>query len=97
VAFRGVLDPYLRPDGSSRRHAWVSAIAVSVLWSIWHFPAYHPHAKTLGQLFAQLSPIDLFPVLWGVVLSFCARRSRTLAPTAAVHGLGNAYVLTLMK
>ena len=97
VAFRGALDPHLAGAGKGRLHAWSSAVFVSILWSAWHFQVYHPGAKTFGQLLTQIGPHDFMPVIYGVALSFCARRSRTLAPTAAIHAAGNAYVLTLIK
>ncbi len=97
VVFRGALDPYLESAGSGRLHEWSSAIFISLLWSAWHFPVYHLPAKTLWQLFANCGPGDFGPIIWGTALSFCARRSRTLAPSAAIHAAGNAYVLTLMR
>ena len=97
VAFRGALDPHLETAGTGRLHAWSSAVFVSILWAVWHLPAYHPTAKTFLQLFRDVGPQSFFTVTWGVALSFCARRSRTLAPSAMLHALGNAYALTLMK
>lgn len=97
VAFRGVLDPHLASAGGGRLHAWCSAVFASILWSVWHFPAYHPKAKTFVELFTLVEMKDLLPVIFGVPLAFCARRARTLAPTSAIHAAGNAYVLTLMK
>lgn len=97
VAFRGALDPHLEAAGRGRWHAWTSAVFVSILWSVWHFPAYHSTAKTFVELFTQIGPQDLMVVVYGVPLSFCARCSRTLAPSSASHAAGNAYVLTLMK
>lgn len=97
VAFRGALNPHLETAGRGRCHAWVSAVFVSILWAVWHFPAYHPKAKTFVELCTQIGPHDLMAVVYGVPLSFCARRSRTLVPSSAIHAAGNAYVLTLMK
>lgn len=97
VAFRGALDSHLEAAGAGRLHAWSSAVFVSILWSAWHFQVYHPDAKTFGQLFTHVGPHDFMPVIYGTALSFCARRSRTLVPTAAIHAAGNAYVLTLIK
>lgn len=97
VAFRGALDPHALGNSSGRARAWSAALFVSVLWSAWHFPAYHGGAKTFVQLFTQLTMLDLMPVLYGILLSFCARLSRTLVPSAAIHALGNAYVLTCLR
>ena len=95
VAFRGALDAHLASASASRLHAWSSAIFVSMLWSVWHLPVTHPHTKNFWPLFAD---VGLFgAIIWGPVLSFCARRSRTLVPSAAIHAAGNAYVLTLMR
>jgi membrane protease YdiL (CAAX protease family) len=95
VAFRGALDPYLVRASRGRLHEWCSAIFVSILWAIWHLPAYNPGAKTFLGLFAQVGPFSISLVIMGTLLSFAARRSRTLVPTSAVHALGNAYVLAL--
>jgi hypothetical protein len=97
VAFRGALDPHLAGAGTGPLHAWSSAVFVSILWSAWHFQVYHPQAKTFPQLLTQIVPNDFLPVIYGVALSFCARRSRTLAAPVAIHAAGNAYVLTLIK
>lgn len=97
VAFRGVLDPYLCWTGEGRVQAWCSAIFISILWGFWHLPAYNPAAKTLGQLIHAINPTIFLQVIFGTALTFCSRVSRTLVPSAAVHGLGNAYVLALIK
>jgi hypothetical protein len=97
VAFRGALDPHLETAGSGRVHAWSSAIFISILWSAWHFPAYYPQAKSFLGLFTAVTWLSFVQIVFGPPLSFCARRSRTLAPSAAIHAMGNAYVLTLMK
>jgi membrane protease YdiL (CAAX protease family) len=69
----------------------------SILWAAWHFPAYYPHAKSFLRLFMEIGPISFIQIVLGPVLCFCARRSRTLVPSAAIHAVGNAYALTLMK
>ena len=78
-------------------HGWCSAIFGSILWSIWHLPAYNPHAKGFLALFAGLAPFYVGVVIVGVILAFCARRARTLVPSSIMHGFGNAYVLALIK
>jgi hypothetical protein len=97
VAFRGALDPHLESSGTGRLHAWSSAVFGSILWAAWHFPAYYPHAKSFLRLFMEIGPISFIQIVLGPVLCFCARRSRTLVPSAAIHAVGNAYALTLMK
>jgi len=97
VAFRGALDPHLLRASSGRLHEWCSATFVSILWAIWHLPAYNPHAKSFLALFSGLAPFYIGVLMMGVLLSFCARRARTLAPSSIMHAFGNAYVLSLMK
>jgi membrane protease YdiL (CAAX protease family) len=97
VVFRGALDPHLRRASSGRLHEWCSAVFVSILWSIWHLPAYNPHAKGFLALFSGLAPFYIGVLMMGVLLSFCARKARTLVPTSIMHAFGNAYVLALMK
>jgi membrane protease YdiL (CAAX protease family) len=97
VVFRGALDPHLRGASSGRLHEASSAVFVSILWSIWHLPAYNPHAKGFFALFAGLGPFYISVVAMGVLLSFCARRARTLVPSALMHAFGNAYVLAFIK
>lgn len=97
VVFRGALDPHLRGAAGGRLHAGCSAIFVSILWAIWHLPAYNPHAKGFFALFAGLGPFYISVLVMGVLLSFCARQARTLAPSALMHAFGNAYVLAFIK
>jgi len=97
VAFRGALDPHLGSACNSRLHAWSSAVFVSILWCVWHLPAYYPKATTFLGLFNDIGPLSIGTVVFGTVLSFCARRSRTLVPSAALHAANNAYFLTLLK
>lgn len=96
VVFRGLLDSHLFREGQGRLHAWATAIFVAMLWGVWHLPAYHPEAKSFWALLGKSDMFTVGVVIGGVLLSFCARRCRTLAPSAALHALGNAYVLTLM-
>jgi len=97
VVFRGALDPHLRGASSGRLHEWCSAVFVSILWSIWHLPAYNPHAKSFPTLFSGLAPFYLGVLMIGVLLAFCARQARTLVPSSIMHAFGNAYVLALAK
>jgi hypothetical protein len=97
VAFRGALDPHLVSAGTGRLHQACSAIFVSMLWGVWHLPAYNPNAPTFLALFGRIGPFTIGVTVLGTLLAFAARRSRTLAPTSAMHAFGNAYVLALMK
>lgn len=97
VIFRGALDPHLVRASAGRLHEWCSAVFLSILWAIWHLPAYNPGAETFLTLFAHIGPFSIGIVMLGIALSFAARQSRTLVPTSAMHALGNAYVLALTK
>ena len=97
VVFRGALDPHLRDASSGRLHEVCSAVFVSILWAIWHLPAYSPHAKGFLALFNGLTPFYVCVTMMGVLLSFCARRARTLVPSSIMHAFGNAHVLSLIK
>jgi hypothetical protein len=97
VVFRGALDPHVRGASSGRLHEASSAVFVSILWAIWHLPAYNPHAKGFFALFAGLGPFYFSVLVMGVLLSFCARQARTLAPSALMHAFGNAYVLAFVR
>jgi hypothetical protein len=88
VAFRGILDPYLlgREPGASA--AWASAVFGSALWGLWHLPV----ALAPGSAdFITVLRIVLFHIGLGAMLCFVARTAGTLAPSAAVHGLADAF------
>jgi len=88
VAFRGVLDPYLLGDERGTNAAWASAVVGSALWGLWHVPI----ALAPGSADAiALLRLVLFHVGLGAMLCFVARLSGTLAPSAAVHGLADAF------
>jgi hypothetical protein len=97
VVFRGALDPHLADASAGRLHEWCSAIFLSMLWAIWHLPAYNPGAPTFVALFAAIGPFSIRVVVLGVLLSSCARRARTLLPTSIVHAFANAHVLSLLR
>lgn len=97
VVFRGALDPHLRDASSGGLHEVCSAAFVSILWMIWHLPAYNPHAESFLALFNGLTPFYVCVTMMGVLLSFCARRARTLVPSAIMHAFGNAHVLAQVK
>ncbi len=97
VAFRGAIDPHLAGAAPGRLHAWCSAVFGAMLWSVWHLPSYFPGERSFGALFGRITPWYLSVVLMGTLLAFCARRARTLVPTAVTHAFGNAYLLALLK
>jgi len=88
VAFRGVLDPYILGGERGTNAAWASAIVGSALWGLWHIPvALAPGAADLPTLLRLV----LFHVGLGAMLCYVARMAGTLAPSAAVHGLADAF------
>jgi hypothetical protein len=85
VAFRGVLDTHVAPISGNDKPAWMSAVFVSALWGLWHFPLCQN-----GKL--SFLAISLTAhILVGVPLSFCWRQSGTLVLPAAAHALIDAY------
>ena len=97
VVFRGVLDPHLLGAAKGRLHAWCSALFVSILWSVWHLPAYNPDATSFLALFDHITMFHLSVLVLGVLLTFCARAARTLVPTSITHAFGNAHILAMIK
>jgi hypothetical protein len=97
VAFRGAIDPYLCSAAAGQFHAWCSALFGSILWSLWHLPAYNPGARSIEMLWAGLSPFYLSVVINGVLFVFAARRGRTLLGSAVAHALVNAYILAQFR
>jgi membrane protease YdiL (CAAX protease family) len=90
VSFRGALDSHLHHPGESR--SWTSALLVSALWGLWHFPIVpgeHAFAKVASLIFVHC--------VIGVPLSFFWRKSGNLAVTAFSHalidGVRNALLL----
>ena len=78
VTFRGALDAHVHRAGESG--GVLSALAVSVLWGLWHYPIAPAGslAVTIGQLLLLHVPIGFF-------LSFYWRRSGNLAVPGATH------------
>ncbi|NJM40656.1 MAG: CPBP family intramembrane metalloprotease [Anaerolineae bacterium] len=91
VAFRGALDSHIYPpsEKSTRIHAWVSAIFVSAVWGLWHWPieALEP-GQTVVELVALLLIVH---TAIGVPSSFSWRQSGTLVLPALAHALIDAY------
>lgn len=83
VWFRGVLDSHLHHRGESR--GGFSAIFVSALWGLWHYPISGPHQmkELLPTIFALL--VVHIPI--GALLSWSWRRSENLLVTCVAHAL----------
>jgi Type II CAAX prenyl endopeptidase Rce1-like len=90
VSFRGLLDAHLhRPDD---RQGILTAIYVSILWGLWHYPIVHPVAGLI-----KVIPQLLIPhVLIGVPLSIFWRRSGNLVVPAFTHALIDSVRNALM-
>ena len=82
VVFRGGLDTHVAAGSGQGLQPWGSALFVSALWGLWHFPLCQKGDE----------PVVLaVSVALGVPLSFCWRRSGTLVLPAAAHALLDAY------
>ena len=87
VAFRGAIDSHVRHPGErhgvgSTVYGIVSAIVVSVLWGLWHYPIV-PHASIIQVVTTLL----LLQVAVGPFLSLFWRRSGNLMVPGFVHAL----------
>lgn len=89
VVFRGLLDTHVQPQATSGNRAWPSAIAVSVLWGLWHLPIV-PFPSPLAVLIA-VPFVCVVHVLIGVPLSFCWRSTGSLLLPCAAHALIDAF------
>jgi membrane protease YdiL (CAAX protease family) len=94
VAFRGVLDAHVHGPGAPR--GFSSAVFVSVLWGLWHWPIV-PHAGSWWALPLQLIAVH---TVIGVPLSHFWRRSGNLAVPVVTHAfidaVRNALLAQLM-
>jgi len=79
VVFRGALDSHLHHPGE--RHGILTAIFISVLWSLWHAPVF-------GWDNFDNYLIAMVPM--GVALSIFWRRSGNLGVSGSAHALGDA-------
>jgi len=91
VAFRGVIDAHVhRP--TAQRGLW-SAVVVSMIWGLWHWPVV-PHAA-LPLWVTAIQLIGVHTVI-GVPLSIFWRRTGNLAVPAFTHafidGVRNALL-----
>jgi membrane protease YdiL (CAAX protease family) len=85
VAFRGAIDSHVRPAGERHGigasvYGIASAIVVSVLWGLWHYPIT-PHASVIEGV-AEVLPLQ---VAVGPFLSLFWRRSGNLMVPGFVH------------
>jgi hypothetical protein len=85
VAFRGAIDSHVRHPGESHgvgstAYGITSAIFVSILWGLWHYPII-PHASVVQVVLTML----LLQVAVGPFLSLFWRRSGNLAVPGFVH------------
>jgi hypothetical protein len=93
VAFRGALDAHMTSTPTSRLQGLASAAFIGLLWGLWHLPIRMVGAHSGSAL--ALITVDT--AIGGIFLSFCWRRSRTLALSAFLHGFSNARTLSLMQ
>ena len=84
VTFRGAIDSHVHEDGE--RHGVLSAIYVSLLWALWHFPTVPTSEPVLIRVVSVL-PTQLCV---GIFLSLWWRRSGNLAVTVGAHALVDA-------
>jgi membrane protease YdiL (CAAX protease family) len=87
VAFRGAIDSHVRPAGERRGvgaivYSIASAIVVSVLWGLWHYPIT-PHASAIEGV-AEVLPLQ---VAVGPFLSLFWRRSGNIMVPGFVHAM----------
>ena len=84
VSFRGALDSHFHLPGDNLQ--WLSALAVSALWGLWHFPTVPPEQRGLG---VAVSLIGVHTLV-GVPLSLYWRRSGNLAVPGFTHAIIDA-------
>jgi|SRR5580658_6628165 membrane protease YdiL (CAAX protease family) len=87
VWFRGVLDSHLHHPGETR--GALSAVYVSALWGIWHYPIT-PEPHRSQDLLPTLAYLLVVHILIGVPLSWSWRRSGNLFVPGCVHALIDA-------
>jgi membrane protease YdiL (CAAX protease family) len=87
VWFRCVLDSHLHHPGETR--GALSAIYVSALWGIWHYPIT-PEPHRLQDLLPTLAYLLVVHILIGVPFSWSWRRSGNLFVPGSVHALIDA-------
>jgi membrane protease YdiL (CAAX protease family) len=88
VWFRGVLDSHLHHPGEAR--GALSAVYVSGLWGIWHYPIT-PAPHHLQELLPTLVSLLLVHISIGALLSWSWRRSGNLFVPGSVHALIDSF------
>jgi hypothetical protein len=88
VTFRGVLDPYLLGNERGQAAPYVSAVAGSALWGLWHLPLLMAGGLADGVTVLR---VVLTHASFGVVLCFAVRSAGTLVPGALAHAISDAY------
>jgi membrane protease YdiL (CAAX protease family) len=89
VVFRGMIDSHLQQQPATGRKAWLSAVAGSILWGLWHLPLI-PIPDVLSATVIVPS-VCLVHALIGVPLSFCWRSSGSLLLPCAAHAFIDAF------
>ncbi len=88
VAFRGAIDSHVRHPGeshgveSSTVYGIASAIVVSVLWGLWHYPITHPSGMSIIEHVVLVAYLE---VAVGPFLSLFWRRSGNLMVPGFAH------------
>jgi hypothetical protein len=88
VTFRGAFDPYLANGALRGKMAWGTALFVSALWGVWHFPIAFASAPDCFSIAG--AQVVVFQLAVGVVLSFTARTAGSLIPSALAHAVLDA-------
>jgi hypothetical protein len=88
VTFRGAFDPFVSRNARGGGEQLGSAMAISLLWGLWHFPI--AFATPSDGFSSQGLVIVAFQVGLGTLLSFSARRGGSLMAPAAAHAVIDA-------
>jgi hypothetical protein len=86
VVFRGALDAYITRDANTSEAGLISAIYISIFWSLWHLPIAPQYQNAAG-----VATLLVVHVPIGILLSYTWRTSGTLLLPAVVHSLVDAY------
>jgi membrane protease YdiL (CAAX protease family) len=78
VVFRGCLDSHVHHPGE--HHGVLSALYVSILWTVWHVPVYGIDALAAGT--------TMIPI--GILLSIFWRKSGNLGVSGTAHAVNDA-------
>ena len=83
VTFRGLIDAHVHHETDA--HRILSALFVSTLWGIWHYPVIP------NRHLVQIPALIVSQCLVGVPLSFYWRKSGNLGVTSTVHAFVDAF------